>query len=895
MKKTIHFISLLCLSAVLFTACDSGKDELLYSSSTYKVYRDHVTQGDFEAKVISSKEMTSNYKSPLQDAYSRAVEFKFSINGKDDELTYGINHRIVIHPENGSFTTKTMKFGEPWAMTEKVDQMDWLEKNTKVTFKLDMSPVLDAFKKQGYYTDIHGEKISKEDFKGVFIAGGSAPLRWDFENLSEREQLLDKDGDGIYEITFMMNAPDPEKQTSPVWKSSKKIDKYPTFTSDIPLVDALYNLALNELVADSEADGTFRTGKEWGGVWTRDISYSIVLSLSILDPERAKTSLRKKVKRNRIIQDTGSGGAWPVSSDRVTWALAAWNVYTTTGDKDWLKEAFKVITNTIDDDMYIVYDKQTGLMRGESSFLDWRKQTYPRWMDNGDIYRSMNLGTNVVHYEAMKIAERMANVLGKSKEMNQYGELATNLKNAINTHLWMDDKGYYAQYLYGRNTMMLSPKFEALGEALAVLFDVSDSKRSAEIVTKSPIVPFGTACVYPQIPGIPPYHNNGIWPFVQAYWNIAAAKTGNGTALEQGLASIYRPAALFLTNKENFVAEDGDYMGTEVNSDEMLWSLSGNMAMIYHVFYGISIDRNGVLSFHPTVPAAYKGVKELKNLKLWNNELSIKLSGFGNKIKSFTIDGVQDDAHAISLEKGGRHSIEIILADNDITTGTSSNKVANRFHLETPQAELKGEELTWEKVEGAVSYEVVKNGKVIQKVSGTTFTIPKAVSLEEYAVQATDKTGYASYVSEPINVGPIVAKNVSSISRANKKIAIDGAPSGTLELSKSRNKKVNFTISAKEAGTYFIWFSYANGSGPWNTDNKCAIRSLQINGEEAATIVMSQRGTDEWSSIGLTNRMKVTLNKGKNKVSVQFEGHNENMNVDVNTALIENVYFGKAE
>ncbi|ANQ48893.1 family 78 glycoside hydrolase catalytic domain [Flammeovirga sp. MY04] len=891
MNKNLRLLIPLLLG-VLLISCEDDKNTL-YESDQFSVFKDHVEQGEYKANVVSSKEMNSTYKSPLQDAYSRAIEFKFSINGKDDELPYGKNHRLVVRPENGKYTSPVIKFGEQKADTEQLDKMDWMEKNTSVTIRVDFSKVLKDFENKGYYEDIHGEKIYKKDFKGLYVAGGSAPMKWDFDNLGDFEQLKDENGDGVYEITLTMNQPDPEKITSPVWKSSKDLSKYPTYNSDIPLVDALYNLALNELVADSEADGTFRTGKEWGGVWTRDISYSIVLSLSILDPERAKTSLRRKVKRNRIIQDTGSGGAWPVSSDRVTWALAAWNVYTTTGDKKWLKEAYEVISNTIEDDMMVVYDEETGLMRGESSFLDWRKQTYPRWMDNVDIYRSLNLGTNVDHYEAMQIAARMAGLLGKEKDAKAFKEKAVNLKNAINNHLWMEDKGYYAQYLYGRDYMVQSPKFEALGEALSIIFDVASEEKAKTIVEKSPITPFGAACVYPQIPGIRPYHNNGIWPFVQAYWNIATAKAGNGMALEHGLASIYRPAALFLTNKENFVAEDGDYMDTEVNSDEMLWSLSGNMAMIYRVYFGINIDEKGILHFNPVVPKRYGGKKELKNVKLWENNLDITLSGYGNQVKSITIDGKSVNKPQFDLSKGGKHTIEIVLSDNDITEGSSSNKVPNKFHLGTPVAKLEGGEFVWEEVKGANEYEVFINGKSTAKTNKTSFTLSEDAKLTEIAVRAIDTDGDVSYLSEPIQVGKIMTKNISRIARASKRVKIADAPSGVLELSKSNNKKVSFKMTVPESGDYMVWLSYTNGSGPWNTDNKCAIRTLYVNNTNYGALVMAQRGTGEWSSIGKTNHISVKLKKGVNNFSLRFEDYNENMNVDVNTALIENVYLIK--
>ena len=108
----------------------------------------------------------------------------------------------------------------------------------------------------------------------------------------------------------------------------------------------------------------------------------------------------------------------------------------------------------------------------------------------------------------------------------------------------------------------------------------------------------------------PPYHNNGIWPFVQSYWNMAAAKAGNEQALNHGLAAIYRAGALFLTNYENFVAQNGDYVGTEINSHRMLWSMAGNLAMVHRVFMGMDFKVDGLV-FNPVIPQVYGGKKDL--------------------------------------------------------------------------------------------------------------------------------------------------------------------------------------------------------------------------------------------------------------------------------------------
>jgi len=124
-------------------------------------------------------------------------------------------------------------------------------------------------------------------------------------------------------------------------------------------------------------------------------------------------SLMRKVSDDRIIQDTGTGGAWPVSSDRVVWALAAWEIWRYTGDRDWLAKAFEITTNSIEADSKTITDPFTGLIRGESSFLDWRKQTYPLWMEPADIYGSLNLGTNAAYCQTLKVTGMMAQELGK--------------------------------------------------------------------------------------------------------------------------------------------------------------------------------------------------------------------------------------------------------------------------------------------------------------------------------------------------------------------------------------------------------------------------------------------------------------------------------------------------
>jgi hypothetical protein len=881
MKQTIFIVLIL----TMITSCQTDyqpSENTLYESDRFSVLRDKVVQGGAEAVALSPTQITSNYKSPASQTYRRLIEFKFSLNEKDNELPVGVNRRLVIEGEGQS---PVYTFGQT-EDRKMPDPGTYLSPNTRYTFRVDLSPVIQQFEEKGFYSAYDGSTIARSEFKGIYIAGGSEPMTWDFVNLENRGlQMKDPDGDNIYEITLILNPFNESMNADKEWTLQNTIDGYPQFSSDIPLVDALYNLSLDETKMLKVSDGTFRTGAKWEGVWTRDVSYSILLAYALIEPEVAKTSLRRKVKRNRIIQDTGSGGAWPVSSDRTTWALAAWEIFKTTGDQAWLEEAFEIIKNSVADDQKTLAST-TGMYKGESSFLDWREQTYPKWMDNRDIYVSENLGTNAVHFQTYQILAEMADLLGQPSE--EYRSIAQQISNGINEFMWMNNEGFYGQFIYGRHYQHLSPRFEALGEAFTVLFDIASDRQKKAIMENAPLTPFGVTCIYPQIPGIPPYHNNGIWPFVQAFWNIAAAKAGNEKVLDHGLGSIYRAAGLFLTNYENFVAETGDFLGTEINSERQLWSVAGNLAMVYKVFLGMDFQADGI-QFAPVIPAAYAGQKTLKQLKYRNAVLDISVNGYGNRIRSITLDGEELEEAFLPADVEGAHSIQIEMANNSFS-GDDINLVDNKFSLPNPQVTLSGDQLEWNPIEGVDDYFVYKNGQKLKSVDDTAIKIKTTSEYSEYAVSAFDKEGFESFISEPILV---VEPGAEQIEEAEKYASPAGLPfvnysgRGFVSLTKVGNRQVNLDVRVRDRGEYLIDVRYSNGSGPWNTDNKCAIRSLYVNGEYQGPIVMPQRGQNEWSDWSFSNSLLVNLNRGKNEISIRFEPWNENMNVGVNRAMLD--------
>ncbi|UYZ62494.1 alpha-L-rhamnosidase-related protein [Hymenobacter weizhouensis] len=874
---------------------------LLWQSEAYRLYADRVEQGRHVGRAVSRTELTSNYQSPANEFLSPRVAFKFSLNGKDNEMAPGQDHILVALPQAGgaALETPVIVFGQRYVDATPVPANAYLAPNTPLKIRLDLRPVLAAFRKQGYYTTWQGEKLYKEDFRQVLVAGSAAPLSWDFDNLANKPELAlqDPDQDGIYEVTLLLNQPQAAKTTATRWQQTLNTSDFPQYRSDYVLTDALYNLALEEARRAVEPDSTFRTGQEWAGVWTRDISYSIILAQALLQPRVAMNSLLRKVTPDgRIIQDTGTGGAYPCSTDRMIWAAAAWEIYLVTGDQAWLRRVYPIIKKSIEDDVPNAYDPATGLVRGESSFLDWREQTYPRWMQPADIYQSLNLGTNAVHYQANVVLAQMARLLNEPAVAARHEELAARIKQGLNAHLWQEEKGYYGQYLYGRTYLSLSPRAEALGEALSVLFGVADEGRAAAVLARTPQTAYGISCIYPQIPGIPPYHNNAVWPFVQSYWALAAAKAGHEAAVLESMAAIYRPAALFLTNKENFVAQNGDFAGTQVNSSVMLWSLSGSLSLVHKVLFGLDF-RPDRLVFRPFVPQALAGQRQLTGLRYRGAVLDVELEGFGRDISQVTLDGQPLPAAEVPATLTGRHTVRLVLS-SQAPPAAPLHKVANSFAPETPEATYAAGRLRWAPVEGATAYQVLRNGRFAARTTEASLALTPNPAYAEYQVVAVGPQGLESFASEPVRVPGAAWQRVLQLETVAPKAArpyrgYTGA--GFVEISTALNRTLTVPVTVPAAGLYALDLRYANGNGPINTSNKCALRTLRRGTEQLGTVVLPQRGVDEWSNWGYSNPVLARLPAGTHRLALTLEPANANMHGEVNQAMLDHLRLTRVE
>ena len=476
----------------------------------------------------------------------------------------------------------------------------------------------------------------------------------------------------------------------------------------------------------------------------------------------------------------------------------------------------------------------------------------------------MTLGTNIMHYKTYKTLVEMGKELGE--DVSFFESIAAGIKEGLSKYLWQEDKGFYAQFLYGRNFYVVSPRAEALGESLAILYDVADEKKQTQILSKVPVTTFGVPVVFPQQPHQPPYHNDGIWPFVQAFWTWAGAKGRNTAVVEHGIASMFRQAALFLTNKENLVATTGDFFGTCINSDRQLWSVAGTLAMIYRVIFGFEFQADSLL-FKPFVPKSWSGEHKLSKFKYRKTVLNITLRGYGCNISKFIIDGQQQTSAKIAKDTEGEHEI-IIELDNKDLPQEQMNLVKNHYTLRVPEVVEESGYLKWKAIDGAKSYIVLKNGERIAEIKENTFKLSPSKTTDEYSVKAVDGQGWESYISEPLVIVPETHQILQAVKSDAK-------------------KELKIKVDIPECGEYWIDFIYMNRNGPINTDNKCAIRTLKIGDKSIGKIVLPQRGPLD--NAGYTNSLFVRLEKGENEISLVLTETDRNMNGVINEAYIDSI------
>ena len=684
------------------------------------------------------------------------------------------------------------------------------------------------------------------------------------------------------------------RDPGPQFVNYKESASVPTVRSGNLAFDALFALAGAEMKLDSVAeikDGNynggaaiacdcFETGEKWHYVWTRDLSYAADLGLAMLDPLRVMHSLDFKLSGYRpggvdglqIIQDTGSGGSWPVSTDRVTWAFGAEEALKTlpaAERKAFAARALRALVNTIENDRLAAFDTADGLYTGEQSFLDWRDQSYAAWItsDIASLATSKALSTNVGHYKALTLAATLAKEHGDNARAKKYAGWALDLKRAINQRLWLEDEGMYSSLTAPHFDGAPMHKFDWLGQALAIVTGVADGERARSIVAHYPHGPMGAPVVFPQQPGMPVYHNRAMWPFVTAYGLKAAAITGNVSVADAAYQTLMRGAALNLSNMENLEWLSGQpllldeknpsLIGPVINSKRQLWSVGAYLGMVIENVFGISATAGGI-AVQPFITSRLRrdtfGQSDsitLNKLRLRDKTITATVhlpparqaDGF-YLVDSVTINGVRKSQQVswadlpadstIDIRLGalvpGQQAMRRVSADPFVESsavfGPGEPAIANF----TPE----GFDIAAGKNGSDTVYNVYRDGKLVAaNVAAGPWTDRSASATACYSIEALfPASGNRSHHSAPRCVDAAIEIAVTD-ARVASNIAVSGpnerfAAPHLKDWGKPGDRFVVSGVKVPAAGLYQVQLRYHNGANQINLGISGGVKWLAV-------------------------------------------------------------------
>ncbi len=708
------------------------------------------------------------------------------------------------------------------------------------------------------------------------------------------------------------------------------------------MFDALYALAVSETrenSVDAISDGAFNqgqpipcptggcfeTGRLWTYVWTRDTSYSAALALAAVDPLRTKNSLlfklspRRDGSRPEIVQDTGSGGSYPVSSDRVVWALGAWELLKYLEGQErqsFLEQAAEAIFNTAERDRNVVYDGGDGLYRGEQSFLDWREQSYPGWVatDTVQIAMSKTLSTNVAHYVLLDVASKLAEELGDTSHQSQYAAWADALKAAIASSFWLEDRGLFSTFETTTLDPSAAPVFDLLGSALAVSEGVGTSEQRSSVVASYPHFEKGAPVIFPEQKDTAIYHNRAIWPFVSAFFLRAAGQVGNAAAVDHAVRSLVRGAAMATSNMEAFEVvsgasywDDGAYSGPVVSSHRQLWSVAGYLSMVHDTIFGLDATQTRI-RFAPRLTGGlrdslFAGADSIamSNFPYKGKTISVRVrlpavgSGDGMlPIASVKLNGVEIGMSAIAPADLAQENVVEVTLDPPEGAGPpitliQAGDVADYRNVFGPKYPVvTNVTVVADRLQVAfgangenpadITFDVLRDGEVVAEGlpgSSTSYTDPDsgdhASTTHCYSVRSRfSVSGNASQDARPVCYwGPGLARiqtfSAQSFTAVGGQLVLNhgrwhyedwGDPGDTLTVA---------NVTPTKSGPHYIQVLAGNGAGSFNTGITCGVKAVEVWAGSTKVgggqLVMPQLGTwDDWRD---SNLVRVDLQAGQ--------------------------------
>ncbi len=423
----------------------------------------------------------------------------------------------------------------------------------------------------------------------------------------------------------------------------------------IAVSDIISNVALYKDGILTEPKEVICAGLGYNTPWTRDGAINVWNCCGLLFPDVSKNTLLSVLTEDDYGLRVG-GEYW----DAVIWVTGAWNYYLYTLDKEFLELAYNASKNTIKYFEETEFDQKFNLFRGPACYGDgvaaypdiYAKsgesgiaafvEYFPEYKAEKGVGCPMHtLSTNCLYYSAYNLMQRFENELGLSAT-EEYINKAENLKDSINRHFWMEDKGYYK---YIVDDFGNCEHQEGLGHSFAILLGVADEEQTKRILENQHITDEGISCVWPTFERYSNYgknqygrHSGVIWPHVESFWADAVLRNGRMDLFQKELdcmtkralrdghfAEIYHP-----TSGEIYGGvQEKERKGITLWQSELkqTWSASGYIRMILFGIIGMSFDKHGI-TFNPNLTKGLEYVK-VKNLLCQGKMIDVEVTSNG--------------------------------------------------------------------------------------------------------------------------------------------------------------------------------------------------------------------------------------------------------------------------
>jgi len=419
--------------------------------------------------------------------------------------------------------------------------------------------------------------------------------------------------------------------------------------------------------------------------WTRDAAINTWNCGGLLYPEASKNTLLSVLEKSDGKVKIG-GQYW----DCIIWTIGAWWLYLYTGDKKFLKLSIEAVANSLKYFEETEFSEDLNLFRGPACYGDGIS-AYP------DIYARINwcgidefpkirpdlaakvghgnpmhsLSTNCLYYYAYVLAGCMSVELNEIPDRT-WGKKAKALKEAINKHFWLEDKGFY-RYLV--DPFGGCEHQEGMGHSFAIMFGVADKEQAEKIFKNQYISNAGIPCVWPAFDRyisnyVKSYgrHSGTVWPHIQAFWAEAATIYGKQEIFSHEFQKLKEFALRDSSFYEIYHPDTGEpYGGLQeglknnsypwIPSKCQTWCSTGFIHMVLMNIIGMKFEPKGI----EFIPMMVKGVEyiELKYLKYRSMTLNVFIEGRGTRVIEFKINGKPTDSFYMESDALGEQNIYI--------------------------------------------------------------------------------------------------------------------------------------------------------------------------------------------------------------------------------------------